>query len=195
MNIIIKTGINFLPTFFYLDIMKPNYIYSRKFTKYFNIFEIKLLIPININNNHWILFFFDWNKQSLTIFDSYESYYEYLHELLKPLWSYFCNENRSVYNGKYPMRNVNIYIEKNIPKQSNSYDCGVFVCIYALYITEGFLENFNFNQEDLRYFRKIIFIFLINVEDLMKKLEIKIDFNDLQKLILNYVKLNLGYLN
>lgn len=52
----------------------------------------------------------------------------------------------------------NIWKKQNVlevPKQSNNYDCGVFLCVYADYIArEG---KFDFTKEDMKYFRKKIY--------------------------------------
>ena len=42
--------------------------------------------------------------------------------------------------------------DRNIPLQSNGYDCGVFVCLYAKYLAEK--SAFSFNQQDIPAIRK-----------------------------------------
>lgn len=49
-----------------------------------------------------------------------------------------------------------IEIMKNIPRQNNSYDCGVFICQYAYCISKG--VAFNFQQNDM-----------INIGQIMKE--------------------------
>ena len=41
---------------------------------------------------------------------------------------------------------------KNMPKQTNSEDCGVFICQYAEYLSHN--APFNFTQKDMMYFRR-----------------------------------------
>ena len=50
--------------------------------------------------------------------------------------------------------NVELSIEKNIPKQTNHFDCGIFVCEYAENISRK--ANFNFNQNDTHFIRERI---------------------------------------
>ena len=51
-------------------------------------------------------------------------------------------------------RQVDLSIEKNIPKQYNAYDCGIFVCEYAEYISRK--ADFNFSQNDTYIIRERI---------------------------------------
>lgn len=41
---------------------------------------------------------------------------------------------------------------KDIPRQNNDYDCGVFICMYAEFISRN--RQFTFTQDDMEYFRK-----------------------------------------
>ena len=50
--------------------------------------------------------------------------------------------------------NVELAIEKNIPKQTNHFDCGIFVCEYTENISCK--ANFNFNQNDTHFIRECI---------------------------------------
>ena len=42
--------------------------------------------------------------------------------------------------------------QKSIPAQMNSFDCGVFLCTYALYMAEN--TTFDFTQDDMPSIRK-----------------------------------------
>ena len=43
---------------------------------------------------------------------------------------------------------------KNLPQQTNSVDCGVFVCMFMRFIASDF--KIDFNQSNMIYFRDII---------------------------------------
>ena len=49
------------------------------------------------------------------------------------------------------MKHWKMETAKNIPKQTNDDDCGLFICRYAEFLTRG--ANFSFNQEGMEYFR------------------------------------------
>lgn len=49
---------------------------------------------------------------------------------------------------------------KDIPVQNNSFDCGVFTCMYARYLAED--SAFNFNQVDIPIIRKKIALELLH---------------------------------
>ena len=40
---------------------------------------------------------------------------------------------------------------QNIPYQRNGYDCGMFACVYAEYLSRN--ENFDFEQKHMPYLR------------------------------------------
>ena len=67
---------------------------------------------------------------------------------LKVLQEYLIQESQSsafhsaVWHGNH---------QKNIPAQMNSFDCGVFLCAYALYLAEN--TEFNFIQDDMSSIR------------------------------------------
>jgi Ulp1 family protease len=43
------------------------------------------------------------------------------------------------------------YYPSKCPKQTNSYDCGVFTCKYMEYLSRD--KKLDFNQDDMNYFR------------------------------------------
>ena len=44
--------------------------------------------------------------------------------------------------------------QDDTPSQTNSYDCGVFVCMYIHFIADN--RELNFNQDDVSSYRKFI---------------------------------------
>ena len=63
--------------------------------------------------------------------------YEFSHRFLKLNWL-----------------NVELSIEKDIPKQTNGFDCGIFVCEYAENISRK--AKFKFSQNDTYFIRERI---------------------------------------
>ena len=102
-----------------------------------NVFETDIiLIPLNINNVHWT---------HLKLFDSLGGEGG---EILRLILQHFAT---------LTTRKVNewtIEAMKNIPRQENSYDCGVFVCQYSLCISKGL--PFDFHQNDMKQIREIM---------------------------------------
>ena len=86
-----------------------------------------ILCPINVDNSHWILGVIVWSTTTIYIFDSLtrnctESFMN-LFELVK--YSYAVAQLELDFT-KWKFRYAS-----DAMKQSNSYDCGVFVCLHA----------------------------------------------------------------
>lgn len=52
------------------------------------------------------------------------------------------------------MMHAFIFPMQDMPRQKNSFDCGVFTCMYANYVSIG--KKVDFNQDDMGRFRKQI---------------------------------------
>jgi sentrin-specific protease 1 len=104
-----------------------------------------ILIPINQNDVHWTLVSLSCNEKSLRFYDSLGGEGG---EILKLIANFFSKITNTPYN------EWQIEIMKNIPRQNNSYDCGVFVCQYAYCISKG--VAFNFKQNDMINIRQIM---------------------------------------
>ena len=63
-------------------------------------------------------------------------------------------KNTNCNDFKEKLNNIKLINEKTIPYQTNSYDCGVFICKYAEYISTD--KPFDFTQKDMIHFRKKI---------------------------------------
>jgi hypothetical protein len=94
-----------------------------------------MLIPVNIKLKHWILACIDFEQKWIAWFDSIDDTYEQETRLLFA-WltrehsinklSVFEPAEWSIHSGPPP----NI----QAPLQSNDYDCGIFICLYAAYL-------------------------------------------------------------
>lgn len=114
-----------------------------------------LLIPI-CESEHWRLVTVDMRMQSIRYFDSYlnipilaEHYLEqYLMKMLNFLNYQSQRENGIALN----LKEWSLEIPDNIPEQTNSFDCGVFVCQFAEFISRD--SPLNFEQKHMKYFRR-----------------------------------------
>jgi len=104
-----------------------------------------LLIPINQNDVHWTLASLSCNEKALRFYDSAGGKGG---EILKLIVNYFSKITNTPYN-EWQME-----IMENIPRQNNSYDCGVYVCQYAYCISRA--VSFNFKQKDMIKIRQIM---------------------------------------
>ena len=117
-----------------------------------NIFLSELvLFPIGLNN-HWFLAVIDNRQNSISIYDSLPNYCRAA-EALNQIITFVNNEHFRLFNR--PMRRVyTLRAPRNIPIQTNSVDCGIFVCLYAEHLAR--LAPFNFTQASIWRSRLII---------------------------------------
>jgi len=106
----------------------------------------KLIIPININGNHWTIVCINFSQKSILYLDSLGGQ-STLHT--KSCIRYLQDEYMRRHHS--PLVNIHEWSIRNnregTPKQKNNYDCGVFVCLYALHLIRN--EPFNFTQADI----------------------------------------------
>lgn len=140
---------------FDMDTKKYTYDNVKRWSKSFNIFEQEMVfIPINIGNAHWVLIVIFIILEKIEYYDSTGGggcATIYLNIILKYLEDEAKDKKTS---SSFVKRNWNLVHRSDIPQQNNGYDCGVFVCIYALltYMT----KSFSFTQSDMKLFRKSI---------------------------------------
>ncbi|GFH57121.1 hypothetical protein CTEN210_13597 [Chaetoceros tenuissimus] len=99
-----------------------------------NISKYKyVLIPCNLNENHWILTRFIMEKRIIEFYDSFNEKHEDLFLELKKLMKSVTGHD------------FNFQYERVIPQQSNFVDCGIYTCLYGYYLHLG--KDIDFTQE------------------------------------------------
>ena len=129
-------------TFFYTKLLSDGYQAVSRWYKGDNVFTKRLLVfPVyQAECSHWCLAVANVLNKQIVYYDS-----------LKKENS-ICLEVLSSYLHKLGGIRFSRYEDRNIPMQSNGYDCGVFVCLYARYLAER--SAFSFNQKDIPAVRK-----------------------------------------
>jgi hypothetical protein len=124
-----------------------------------------VFIPVNKGRNHWILVVVYNKARRIQAFDSFQN--ENI-PILKNLQRYLGDEwNRTRPGQPFPTYTLgplppsytgppHIIGEKqaDIPRQSNGYDCGVFTCMFADYISEQY--PLTFTEANIPFFRRRI---------------------------------------
>ncbi|CAF1120873.1 unnamed protein product [Brachionus calyciflorus] len=107
-----------------------------------------LFFPIFDNEiKHWSLITFDLRNASLNHYDSlYESNSALMNMILKCFKKISPTINRIK---SWKFNDVCSY-----PKQKNSIDCGVFICLYSRFISLN--QKFDFDQQSIKKYREII---------------------------------------
>jgi Ulp1 family protease len=106
------------------------------------------LIPAHLNNNHWVLVVWDVQEKKMNFYDSLNS--QLIEDQLKEENSNFMPTLRKVMEALYaqcgePREDrfvkVSCLKPKNLPKQVNNIDCGVFMLMFAKEIVETGVLN------------------------------------------------------
>ena len=136
----------------------------RAWTKKVDVFAMDMLfIPINIENSHWTLVVVNVQKCEIHYYDSLNrSEDKYLEAVQRWLHDEAKDKDKS-YNAalwKHYSR------ESSVPQQQNGFDCGVFLCVCAEYLTEG-LPLQCYSQSDMGHYRlKIGYAILVKGENI-----------------------------
>lgn len=140
-------------SFFYQFLVRDDqYEYSRvsRWTKNVNLFDYKkILVPIHVNENHWILIVIDLITKKINHYDSIGSintvYMEHLLCYIKDEW--YAKMATDLNTKEWRCETVG-----DVPRQNNGDDCGVFVCQFAKQIViDGDVNQVN--QSDMNYYR------------------------------------------
>ena len=136
-------------TFFYTKLLGHGCRSVLGWHKSVNFLNKRLLIfPVHQEElAHWCLVIADVTAKQLICFDSLV---KDNHDCLKVLAEYL--EERSGQHFSFKQ-------ERNIPRQTNSFDCGVFMCLYARCLAGK--SAFDFSQTDIPATRKQIIFELL----------------------------------
>lgn len=143
-------------TYFYEKYLRSGHKGVKRWTKNLNLWEFDIiLMPVHIQitekKAHWSLAVIDFRKRALFYYDSLEDQIEKSENCLEILQEYleheFSDKHGKELNIEYPRINVN-----NIPWQQNNYDCGVFLCKFAEFITRD--ASISFSQMEMPDFRQ-----------------------------------------
>lgn len=104
-----------------------------------DIFSLRvMLVPINVGNSHWTLAAIDFQKCTVTYYDSMGAPGR---GTLEALFRYIQDEHVDKKGGQ-PMAGVEkwelVSPGRRIPQQQNCSDCGVFMSTFSNYLAEGY---------------------------------------------------------
>jgi sentrin-specific protease 1 len=146
-------------TFFFIALSNKGYDHVFRWTKKVDIFsKEQLFIPVHIEEeNHWCLISVNFKKKSIHYYDSLGGRnFKSLKIILKYLIMEYYNKKKGEFNASGWM----LINEVNCPQQTNLWDCGVFVLMFAEHLSRG--SPLNFSQSDMGRFRKQICIEVTN---------------------------------
>lgn len=137
-------------TFFYLALSQKGYSHVCRWTKKVDIFsKKKIFIPVHLEEEeHWCLICVDFVEKSIKYYDSLGGRnFKCLKRILKYLILEHINKKGIEFSpGGWLLRNMT-----KCPQQENLWDCGVFVCMYAEYLSRD--APLRFSQKHMTKFR------------------------------------------
>jgi hypothetical protein len=121
------------------DLRKVDHGRVARWTKKINIFqEMDLVfVPVNKDNSHWCLVVIDMINTEIKAYDPAASPCD-MH--LEVIHKYLMEEHKVQYDGEElpkAWHTTDTTNDWNVPRQGNGCDCGVFVCMYAYYLSMG----------------------------------------------------------
>ncbi|KAJ2546928.1 hypothetical protein EV175_005419 [Coemansia sp. RSA 1933] len=136
-------------TFFYSTLEKGGYARVRRWTRRIALFEKDIIIiPVHLGV-HWCCAVIDFRHKSI-------KYYDALHgsnrEALHMLMDYLHEESRDKLKTEFDDSGWTMGCDKDIPRQLNGYDCGVFAITFAEYAARD--APFAFSQKNCQFLRK-----------------------------------------
>uniref|UniRef100_A0A1I8BKA9 Lysophospholipid acyltransferase 5 n=1 Tax=Meloidogyne hapla TaxID=6305 RepID=A0A1I8BKA9_MELHA len=138
-------------SFFYKNLCEKGFSGVKRWTKNVDIFDFQIIIvPIHLEN-HWCMAVIDLEQHKIDYFDSLlgDNF-----QCLELLQEYLLQESMDKRHIPLDMTGWEFNCRKNIPRQQNMWDCGVFSCLFAEYASRR--AAITFNQQHIPYFRERI---------------------------------------
>ena len=138
----------------------------RRWTKDVNIFEKdKIFIPINIDNLHWTLAVIFIDQSKVLYYDSLigDSTPRDGGMYIRNFIRWVADEGKQcdiVIDEDKWFQNSRCLTESELPQQKNDSDCGVFVCMYADFLSDNL--PLDFDQSHIGIFRQKISIDMVS---------------------------------
>eukprot|EP00510_Aplanochytrium_minuta_P003319 CAMPEP_0184006900 /NCGR_PEP_ID=MMETSP0954-20121128/990_1 /TAXON_ID=627963 /ORGANISM="Aplanochytrium sp, Strain PBS07" /LENGTH=288 /DNA_ID=CAMNT_0026285581 /DNA_START=692 /DNA_END=1558 /DNA_ORIENTATION=+ len=149
----------FFSSFFYTQLYSgaKSYEYSkvRRWTKRgsgkCDIFsQRRVFVPHNVHNTHWCLGVIEIPEKRIVYYDSMGGRGS---QFLSHLLQYLCDESSDKKKNELDSSQWELVsMGHSTPQQNNGYDCGVFTCVSAYYLSLG--RSLSFKNSDMPYFRK-----------------------------------------
>ncbi|KAJ2082010.1 SUMO1 sentrin specific peptidase 1 [Coemansia sp. RSA 988] len=136
-------------TFFYSTLCDKGYTRVRRWTRRVKLFEQDLIIvPVHLGV-HWCCAVIDFRSKSIAYYDALLGDNP---KCLRLLMNYLHEEFKDKQGQDFDENGWSMSCEKDIPRQRNGYDCGVFAIMFAEYVSRD--APLSFSQENLPFLRR-----------------------------------------
>uniref|UniRef100_A0A1I7Y033 ULP_PROTEASE domain-containing protein n=1 Tax=Steinernema glaseri TaxID=37863 RepID=A0A1I7Y033_9BILA len=136
-------------TFFYPNLTTKGFASVRRWTRKLDIFSYNvILVPVHLGA-HWCLAVIDMDRKTI---DYYDSMLGNNNNGLEKLREYLALEMKDKKKEVLDTSEWRLNTRKDIPRQMNGSDCGMFTCKFAEYASRR--ADINFTQNHMPYFRQ-----------------------------------------
>ncbi|PIA17144.1 cysteine proteinase [Coemansia reversa NRRL 1564] len=136
-------------TFFYSTLCDKGYARVRRWTRRIKLFDQDLLIvPVHLGV-HWCCAVVDFRCKSIVYYDALLGDNP---KCLRLLMNYLHEESKDKQGNDFNEDGWSMKCEKEIPRQHNGYDCGVFAIMFAEYLSRD--APLSFSQDNLPFLRR-----------------------------------------
>jgi len=144
-------------TFFLSNIRTKGYASVKRWTRKFDLFSFDIiLVPVHLDV-HWCLAVINLKEKSVKFYDSMGSDKP---EILKVLLGYIEQEHMDKKKAPFDTSDFELENVKDIPRQMNGSDCGMFTLKYSEYLSRN--ASITFTQEDMPYYRQRMVYEIVN---------------------------------
>ncbi|KAI9506403.1 hypothetical protein BX070DRAFT_219878 [Coemansia spiralis] len=138
-------------TFFFSTLRESGYARVRRWTRRIKLFEKDLVIvPVHLGV-HWCCAVVDFRHKTIKYYDALLGDNQ---EALELLMDYLHEECKDKCKEGFDSSGWSMECDKQVPRQKNGYDCGVFAITFAEYVSRN--ASFAFSQAHCSFLRKKI---------------------------------------
>jgi len=158
--------VHYMNTFFYTTLSTRGYRGVKRWTRKYDLFSFDIILcPIHISGVHWALSVIDFRAKTIKYLDSMAepSNHKHVLNMLEVLREYLKEEHNDKKKSAYDVSDWKLLnTGKEIPQQSNAYDCGVFACAAADFISRD--ADLTYSQEDMPTIRQTMVLEIVDTK-------------------------------
>jgi len=144
-----KKRIHIFSPHFMTVFLKNGFKHVKSWTKKFDLFALdKVLVPVHVNGNHWIMMVADMRAKTITTYDSLGKDNAWAAEALHRYLQFKAIDDDKNVPDDWEF----IPLLKDVPQQKNTFDCGVFAARFAFLAAND--RPFDFGQSNIPELRK-----------------------------------------
>ncbi|XP_018790865.1 PREDICTED: uncharacterized protein LOC108970142 isoform X2 [Bactrocera latifrons] len=147
-------------TFFVPRLLSAGHSGVKRWTRKVDIFSKDVIpVPVHVGGVHWCMAIIHLKNRTIKYYDSMGTPNP---SVLKALEQYLKDESLDKRKQPFDTSQFEIESVRDVPRQMNGSDCGVFSCMFAEYITRN--REITFSQQHMQYFRHKMILEIVSGE-------------------------------